>query len=160
MNSTTIFINILTLCCLLFAFIKNKEKTIKSLKIALITLLKILPIVFIIIIFIGLLLGFVSESIISKIVGDQAGFWGIIIIALFGAIMHIPSLISFPLAASLLKNGASITAIAAFITTLTMIGIVTLPLEIKELGKKMALLRNGLSFVIGIIIAFIIGIIL
>ena len=48
----------------------------------------------------------------------------------------------------------------AFITTLTMIGVVTLPLEIKELGKKMALLRNGLSFIIAIVIALIMGVIL
>lgn len=74
--------------------------------------------------------------------------------------MHIPSLIAFPLAASLLKNGASITAVAAFITTLTMIGTITLPLEIKELGKKVALLRNGLSFIVAIVIALIMGVIL
>jgi len=41
-----------------------------------------------------------------------------------------------------------------------MIGIVTLPLEIKELGKKVALLRNGISFVFAIIIALIMGSIL
>jgi len=41
-----------------------------------------------------------------------------------------------------------------------MIGIVTLPLEIKELGRKMALLRNGISFIVAIIIGIIMGIIL
>jgi len=41
-----------------------------------------------------------------------------------------------------------------------MIGTITLPLEIKELGKKMAILRNGLSFVIAIIIALVMGAIL
>ena len=81
-------------------------------------------------------------------------------IASLGAILHIPSLISFPLAASLLENGASVTSVAVFITTLTMIGIVTLPLEIKELGRKIALLRNGISFIGAIIIGIIMGIIL
>ncbi len=82
------------------------------------------------------------------------------LVGVVGALMHIPALLSFPLAASLLYNGASISAVAAFITTLTMIGTITLPLEIKELGKKMAILRNGLSFVIAIIIALIMGAIL
>ena len=50
--------------------------------------------------------------------------------------------------------------LATFITTLTMIGMVTLPLEIKKLGKKFALLRNGLSFIIAIIIALIMGVLL
>ena len=122
--------------------------------------LRIIPIVLIIIIVIGLLLGFVPPNEISRIVGEQAGFGGVLLIALLGAILHIPALISFPLAASLLKSGASITAVAALITTLTMIGVVTLPLEIKELGKKIALLRNGISFIIAIIIALIMGAIL
>jgi len=83
-----------------------------------------------------------------------------LLVGVVGALMHIPALLSFPLAASLLYNGASISAVAAFITTLTMIGTITLPLEIKELGKKMAILRNGLSFVIAIIIALVMGAIL
>lgn len=160
MNSTTIFINIFTMSCLIFAFIKDRAKTKRSLILAVKSFFRIIPTILIIIILIGLLLGFVPSSEISKIVGEQSGVGGVILVALFGAILHIPALISFPLAASLLKSGASIVAVAAFITTLTMIGTVTIPLEIKELGKKIALLRNGISFIIAIIIAFIMGAIL
>lgn len=160
MNSTTIFINIFTMSCLIFAFIKDRAKTKRSLILAVKSFFRIIPTILIIIILIGLLLGFVPSSEISKIVGEQSGVGGVILVALFGAILHIPALISFPLAASLLESGASIAAVAAFITTLTMIGTVTLPLEIKELGKKIALLRNGISFIIAIIIAFIMGAIL
>jgi len=155
MNITVIFINIFAGGCLIFSFIKDRKKTKQSLLGAAKSFIRILPIVFIIIIFVGLLLGFVSQTQISKIAGEHAGFWGVFLIA-----MHIPSLIAFPLAASILKNGASITAVAAFITTLTMIGTITLPLEIKELGKKVALLRNGISFIIAIVIALIMGVIL
>ena len=157
MNSTVIFINIFALSCLIVALIKDKKRTKKSLMVAVKSFFRILPTVLIIILFIGLLLGFVPPGTISKIAGEQSGFKGILLVALLGAIMHIPSLLSFPLAASLLKSGASLTVVAAFITTLTMIGIVTLPLEIKELGKKIALLRNGISFIFAIIIALIMG---
>ena len=117
MNITVIFINIFAGGCLIFSFIKDRKKTKQTLLGAIRSFIRILPIVFIIIIFIGLLFGFVPQSQISKIAGEQAGFWGVFLIALVGAIMHIPSLISFPLAASLLKNGASITVAAVFITT-------------------------------------------
>lgn len=160
MNVTAIFINFFACGCLVFSFLKDRKKTKQSLLGAAKSFICILPIVFIIIIFIGLLLGFVPQTQVSKIAGEHAGFWGVFLIALLGAIMHIPSLIAFPLAASLLKSGASITAAAAFITTLTMIGTITLPLEIKELGKKVALLRNGISFIIAIVIALIMGVIL
>ena len=160
MNVTAIIINGIAIAGLLIAFIKDKRKAIQSLKVAGKTFIKILPMVFIILIAIGLLLGFVSSDQISRFVGEQSGAIGVLLVGIVGAIMHIPALLSFPLAASILESGASITAVAAFITTLTMIGMITLPLEIKILGKKMALLRNGISFVISIAIAFIMGTIL
>lgn len=160
MNSTVVFINIFAVCCLIVSFFIDSAKTKQSLLVAVKSFLRVLPTVLIIIIFIGFLLGFVPPSEISEIIGKQSGFGGVLLVALLGALSHIPALISFPLAASLLESGASITALAVFITTLTMIGMVTLPLEIKELGKKMALLRNGMSFIIAIIIALIMGSIL
>lgn len=160
MNFTVIIINVIALIGLLIAFHKNKEKAVKSIKIAVKSFIRMLPMVLIIIVAIGLLLGFVPTSTISQFAGEQSGFWGVLIVGLVGAVMFIPALLSFPLAASLLDGGASVSVVAAFITTLTMIGTVTLPLEIKELGKKMALLRNGMSFLIAILIAFIMGAIL
>ncbi|MDZ7797973.1 MAG: hypothetical protein U5N56_13480 [Candidatus Marinimicrobia bacterium] len=50
--------------------------------------------------------------------------------------------------------------ISAFVTTLVMVGVVTAPLEIKTLGKKFTLLRNGLSFVAALLIAGIMGVLL
>jgi uncharacterized membrane protein YraQ (UPF0718 family) len=160
MNSTPVIINIFAVCCLIISFFKDSAKTKQSLLVAVKSFLSILPTVLLIIIFIGLFLGFVPPSEIYEIVGEQSGFGGVLLVALLGAFLHIPALISFPLAASLLESGASITTVAVFITTLTMIGIVTLPLEIRELGKKMTLLRNGMSFIIAIIIALIMGSIL
>jgi len=160
MNATTIVINLIALAAILTAFAKDKEKAVLSLKMAGKSFVRIIPNVLVIIVFIGLLLGFVPPEQISRFVGEQSGIGGVLLISVIGAIVHIPSLISFPLAASLLKSGASITAIAAFITTLTMVGTVTLPLEIRELGKEIALLRNGMSFVFAIVIASIMGAIL
>ena len=45
-------------------------------------------------------------------------------------------------------------------TTLMMVGVVTLPLETKYFGKKIAILRNVLNFAAAIIIGVLIGIIL
>src|SRR4030066_364093 len=157
---TITIVNLIAFIWLIFSLIKDKNKTKESLKIALRAFIKILPIIIIIIIFIGFLLGFLPPDIISKIVGEQAGFLGILVTAVLGSVLFVPSLISFPLAASLLKGGASIMSIAAFITTLTMVGVITLPLEIKEMGRKLTILRNVFSFVFAIIIALIMGVIL
>jgi len=160
MSTTAIFINLFALGCLAFALVKDRDKTRQSLRVVVKSFIRILPTVLIIIVVIGLLLAFVPTDQISRFIGDQSGFGGLLAIAVAGAVLHIPALLSFPLAASLLQSGAGVAAVAAFITSLTMIGVVTLPLEIKELGKKMAFLRNGLSFIIAIAIALIMGVIL
>ena len=160
MSTTAIIINLLALGCLVFALVKDRGRTKQSLGVAMKSFIRILPTVFIIIVIIGLLMAFVPPDLISRFVGEQAGFSGLLAIAALGAVLYIPALISFPLAASLLQSGASTAAVAAFIATLTMISVVTLPLEIKELGKKMAFLRNGLSFIIAVVIALIMGIII
>ncbi|MEA3558427.1 MAG: permease [Candidatus Thermoplasmatota archaeon] len=160
MNVTAIIINLIAIIGLSIAFYKNSEKAVMSLKMAVKGFVRMLPMVLIIVASIGLLLGFVTPDIISEFAGERSGFWGVLIMGILGAVLFIPALLSFPLAASLLDGGASISVVAAFITTLTMIGSVTLPLEIRELGAKMALLRNGMSFVIAIIIALIMGAVL
>lgn len=160
MSTTAIIINLLALGCLVFALAKDRGRTKQSIGVAAKSFIRILPTVFIIIVIIGLLMAFVPPDQISRFVGEQAGFGGLLAIAALGAVLHIPALISFPLPASLLQSGAGVASVAAFITTLTMVGVVTLPLEIKELGKKMAFLRNGLSFIIAIVIALIMGVIL
>ena len=157
---TPILINVLVFALLILSLIRSREKTKESLKFAMMSFMRILPTIVLIIVFIGLLLGFIPPATISAIAGSQSGIAGVLILAILGTILYIPSIIAFPLAASILKGGASVTAVAAFITTLTMLGHVTIPLEIKELGKKMALLRNVFSFVIALVIAFIMGVIL
>ncbi len=150
-------INVFAFFCLIAAFLINRDKAVMSLKVAVKSFIKLFPTVLVIIILIGLLMGFVSPEKISVILGEGSGIWGIAVAATVGTVMHIPAIIAFPMAASLLDSGASVMSVAGFITTLTMIGIVTLPMEIKELGGKLALLRNGMSFIAAVIIALLLG---
>ncbi|MBS3736226.1 MAG: permease [Candidatus Bipolaricaulota bacterium] len=160
MSSTAAIVNGLAVLGLVVSFFKGKGKTVQALKVAGKSFFKILPMVLIIVVLVGLLLGFVPPSQIEKLFGAQSGLLGVLTIGAAGAILHIPSLIAFPLAGSLRESGASVAATAAFITTLTMIGTVYLPVEIKILGKKFALLRNGLSFLAALAISLLMGLIL
>jgi len=160
MNVTVIFINAAALLGLVISFSKNRQKTMKALKISLKSTLKMAPAIIVLLILVGLMMGFFKPETISKLLGEQSGFYGIALASIAGSILMIPSLIAFPLTASLVDSGASIAVAAAFITTLTMIGFVTLPIEIKAMGKKFTLLRNGLSLVIAVAIALIMGVIL
>jgi len=145
---------------LIASIIKSKERTKKAFKVAFKAFMKTLPSLLAILGIVGLILGVLPPETIKQIVGTEAGFTATIIAAVLGAITLIPSLIAFPLAGSLLRSGATVMTISAFVTTLVMVGFVTAPMEIKILGKKFTVLRNVLGFIAALIIAFIMGIIL
>jgi uncharacterized membrane protein YraQ (UPF0718 family) len=156
----TVILYILAFVLLVFSFIKDKKKTKMALKKAWKSFENILPQFLSIIIIIGILLAIMSPETISKIIGQKSGWLGMFIAAIIGSITLIPGFVAFPLAAALLKNGAGFMQIAVFISTLMMVGIVTMPLEIKYFGKKAAILRNGMAFVFSFIAAMAIGVVL
>lgn len=160
MSITALVINSMVVICLFLSLWKSKEKTVLALRVALNAAKRLGPGILALIVIIGIILGFLPPQWIANSIGGERGAIAVLISALLGSVLFMPAIIAFPLAGSLKSMGASPMAIAAFITTLTMIGFIFLPLEIKELGKRFALLRNGLSFVIAILIAIIIGTIL
>lgn len=156
----TAILYILAFILLVFSFIKDKKKTKMALKKAWNSFENILPQLLSILIIIGILLAIMTPETISKIIGQQSGWLGMFIAAIIGSITLIPGFVAFPLAAALLKSGAGFMQIAVFISTLMMVGIVTIPLEIKYFGKKSAILRNGMAFVFSFIVAIVIGVVL
>ncbi|NBK25056.1 MAG: permease [Spirochaetia bacterium] len=145
---------------LIASFVKSREKTLKACKIAGKAFVKTGPSLLTVLGIVGLTLGILTPEIIAKAVGAEAGVMATLIASVLGAITLIPSLVAFPLAGSLLRSGATVMTISAFVTSLVMVGIVTAPMEIKELGKKFTLLRNGLGFLAALLIAMVMGVVL
>lgn len=152
-----ISINLITIILLIYTVFKDIKKAKKALVRAFIKAVNILPMILVIIVMIGLIFGFIPPDLIKSYLGSDNNITQIILASLFGALTMIPSLVALPLAGSLIEAGASYTPVAAFITTLTMVGFVTLPIELKELGKKVTVLRNVFAFIFAVIIALLIG---
>lgn len=142
------------------SIIKDKKKTIDSIKMSSGMMKHIAGEIVAILLLIGLILTFLPPETIRQYAGQSNSIVTTIIFALVGCITLIPAFVAFPLAASLVNAGASIVPVVAFLTTLTMVGIVTFPLEKKEFGTKFTLIRNSLSFIFAIAIALIMGVIL
>ncbi len=119
--------------------------------------LKLLPSLLSVIIIVSITLYLIPQQLIIQYLGDTSGIQGYLIAGLLGAIALIPGFIAYPLAGILVKSGVSYPIIAMFITTLMMVGVITLPLESRYFGWRVALLRNVLSFFGAILIAFLIG---
>jgi uncharacterized membrane protein YraQ (UPF0718 family) len=156
----TLLLYLLAGALLIGSFLKDRKKTKMALKKAWKAFENILPQFLSILIIIGIMLAVLSPETISKLIGQQSGWLGMGIAGIIGSVTLIPGFVAFPLAAALLKSGAGFMQIAVFISTLMMVGIVTIPLEIKYFGKKAAFLRNGLAFAFSFVIAIVIGVVL
>ena len=142
------------------SFIKDKEKTKLALKKAWRSFENILPSVLPVLLLIGFILTLLDVQTISTLLGTDSGIMGMIIAAVVGCITLIPGFVALPLAASLLAAGAGYAQIAIFISTLMMVGIATLPLEIRYFGKRAAIKRNVLSLLFASITSCVIGVIM
>jgi Predicted permeases len=145
---------------LALSFFSDRGKTKKALLKAWKSFENILPQMLSILLIIGLALTILSPETITALLGTSSGIIGTLAAALVGSITLIPGFVAFPLAAALLKNGAGYMQIAAFVSTLMMVGIVTLPVEFKTFGKRVAIIRNISAFIFSIIAALVIGLVL
>lgn len=147
----------LAIVLLILSFVKDKKKTKMALKKAWKAFENILPEFLVVILLVGFLLAILNPETISKIIGAESGWFGVILAGIIGSVTLIPGFVAFPTAAILLENGAGYMQIAAFVSSLMMVGIITLPVEIKYFGKKISILRNVLAFFFSFIVALIIG---
>jgi uncharacterized membrane protein YraQ (UPF0718 family) len=156
----TIAFYVIAVLALAVSFKKSKEKTKQALKKAWKAFENILPQFLSILLIIGIMLAIITPGQISSLIGKESGWIGVLIAAAVGSITLIPGFIAFPLAAALLRSGAGYIQIAAFVSTLMMVGIVTMPVEMQYFEKKATILRNTAAFVFSFFVAWIMGLVM
>lgn len=154
---STAALYLVTLTLLALSFRKDRKKTRQALVKAWKSFENILPQFLAILVLIGLMLAVLDKELITRLLGAESGALGMAIAAVIGSVTLIPGFIAFPLAASLLSSGAGYGQTAMFLTTLMMVGIVTLPLEGTFFGKRLALMRNVLAFFYAVVSSVVLG---
>jgi uncharacterized membrane protein YraQ (UPF0718 family) len=143
---------IFTIAAVLISLLFNRRKTTAGIKMGTKMFLNLLPPFLTVLIAVSFVLALLPKEVLEKILGADSGITGFFISAGLGSIALIPGFIAFPLSAVLLKNGVSYPVISVFITTLMMVGVVTLPIERNFFGWRVAITRNILSFIGALII--------
>jgi uncharacterized membrane protein YraQ (UPF0718 family) len=145
---------------LTISFFKDRVKTKMALKKAWKAFENILPQILTIFLIIGFALAIFPPETIQKLLGSDSGFIGVLAAAVIGSITLMPGFVAFPLAAALLKNGAGYMQLAAFVSTLMMVGVITIPIERKTFGLRATLTRNGAAFVFSFLVAVVMGVVM
>ena len=149
---------VITSAALIISAISDYKKTLQGIKKGLKMFIGILPVILSVLLLVSMFLYIVPEKVLISWLGKNSGINGIAVAALIGSISLIPGIIAYPLSAILLKNGVSYHVLAVFITTLMMVGILTLPIEAKYFGMRTSILRNLLSFIGAVIVGVLIGV--
>lgn len=160
MDIFTLSFWVITLVLTMVSIVKSRKKTFEAMKKSKGMMGNMMGEIIAIIFLIGLVLTFIPPESIKAALGSSNAFLSTIVAAIVGSITLIPAFVAFPLVGSLVDAGASIVPAVAFLTTLTMVGIVTFSLEKKEFGFKFALTRNLLSFASALVIAMFMGVLL
>jgi uncharacterized membrane protein YraQ (UPF0718 family) len=153
----TFLLYVMSISLLLLSLIKDRQKTKIALKKACKSFENIMPQFLGIIFIVGLILAILKPEVISELIGSESGLTGIILSAIVGSITTMPTFVAFNTGNMLLENGAGYAQVGSLISTLTLVGVVTLPLEAKYIGKKAAFLRNLIAFIFSSIVGLILG---
>lgn len=148
-----------TLCfiLLLISFTKDSEKTKKSFIKGLKSFENIMPQFILVVFIISIVLSILDTKSISNIIGNDSGVKGLILSSIFGSITTMPTFVAFSTGNTFLNSGAGYVQAVAFVSTSTLVGVLTFNLECKYIGKKVAFYRNLLAFIFSILISIIIG---
>ena len=152
------YLYIVTGLAVLISFIVNREKTLKAVKIAAKRFVNILPAFLTMIVLVSIVLFLIPDKVILHYLGSNNKFIGVLLASFLGSITLMPGFIAFPLCGILLKKGVLYMVLAAFTTTLMMVGVLTYPIEKAYFGVKVTIIRNVISLFIALVVAVMIGI--
>ncbi len=139
MNTATIVMVGLAALLLLIASFQGSGPA--GLKIAGSTFLQVLPMLLAAFVIAGVIQALVPKEFMARWLGKGAGIKGIFIGALAGGLTPGGPVVSFPIAASIWKSGASIGVVVAYVAGWTLWSVPRLPYEIGLVGAKFTLIR-------------------
>jgi uncharacterized membrane protein YraQ (UPF0718 family) len=142
----TVIMGVIAIVLLVIVYQRGGGEHILGLKLAGNLLLQIIPILIFAFIIAGMIQVLVPTEMISRWVGAESGFRGILIGTAIGGFMPGGPYVSLPIAAGLLRAGAGIGTMVALITAWSLLAFARLPIEIGLIGWKFTLIRLACVF--------------
>lgn len=137
----TIVMGIIAIGLLTIGLYKGEDQHIKGMESAFRMTVEILPLLIFAFIVAGMAQVLLPREIILKWVGDESGVRGILIGSVAGGLTPGGPFVSLPIVAGLLRSGAGMGTMVAFLTGWSLWAVSRLPMEVGILGWKFTLIR-------------------
>jgi len=142
----TLIMAVLAIASIIYGYSKGGNQHIAGLKISLKMTAEILPLLVFAFILAGMVQVLLPQAQISRWIGTESGLRGLLIGTLAGGITPGGPYVSLPLAAGLLKAGAGVGTMVAFITAWSLWAISRVPMEVGVMGWKFTVIRLTCTF--------------
>jgi len=142
----TIIMAALAAIFLIIGYYKGQGQHITGIKSAMNMTVQILPLLVFAFIVAGMVQVLLPQELISKWIGAESGIRGIFIGTVAGALAPGGPYVSLPVTAGLLRTGAGVGTMVAFLTGWSLWAVSRLPMEIGILGWKFTLIRLASTF--------------
>ncbi len=115
------------------------------------TLLEVFPLIIIAFIVAGSVSSLISKEMVTKWLGEGAGWKGPLLGTLMGALVPGGPFFFYPLMATLIVSGANIGTMISFVAAKTLWYVGRIPIEIAFVGVKITVIRVLITFAVPIV---------
>ena len=143
MLTSTIILGVLAVVLLFIGYYRGEAQHIQGVKAGFTMLVEILPMLLFAFIVAGMVQVLLPQEAIARWVGVESGLRGILIGSVAGGLTPGGPFVSLPLAAGLLRSGASAGTMVAYLTAWSLWAVNRLPMEVGILGWRFTLIRLG-----------------
>lgn len=137
----TISMAVLAISLLVIGYLKGGGEHVAGLKSTGTLLVQIMPLLVLAFIVAGMVQVLIPREVMARWVGVQSGLRGILLGTVAGGLAPGGPYVSLPVAAGLLRAGASTGTMVAFLTGWSLWAIQRLPMEVGILGWRLTLIR-------------------
>jgi uncharacterized membrane protein YraQ (UPF0718 family) len=142
----TIIMAILATVLLAIGYSRGEGQHIQGLNSGLKMIVEILPLLLFAFVVAGMIQVLLPQELLSRWIGQESGLKGILIGTLAGGLTPGGPYVSLPVVAGLLKAGAGVGTLVAFLTAWSLWAVARLPMEIGILGWKFTFIRLACTF--------------
>jgi uncharacterized protein len=151
----TLVMGVLATVLLVLGWTRGQGESLAGLRMAGGMLWQIIPLLIFAFIVAGMVQSLIPQELISRWVGEGSGWRGIFLGSLAGGLAPGGPFVSLPIAAGLVRSGASVGTMVAFLTGWSLWAFARLPMEVGILGWRLTLIRLASVFIFPPLAGFI-----
>ena len=141
MDIATIVMAIIAVVLLVVAYFRGSDLPVAGLKAGGRTLWNNLPLLLLSFAVAGLVQVLIPGELVSRWLGTEAGFRGIMLGCIVGGLVPGAPYATFPIVAALYRSGAGIGAVVGFVTAWALWSVGRIPTEVALIGPRVTLVR-------------------